>query len=153
VFNTGPAELIVIVIVLLIAVGPEQLPGVIRSVGRWVSQARSMTEGLRSEFMAGLDEIERTADPRRWEPDELDPLPVTNSASPTIRTGVNGSSSAASTDSSEGDDEPSEAEAVDHAEQAQDSDADVGDRTGELPEGSESAQPDQSVTSDQEPRS
>ncbi len=56
----------VIGLVLLIAVGPEQLPGVIRRVGSMVAQARSMTEGLRSEFMAGLEEIERVTDPDEW---------------------------------------------------------------------------------------
>jgi sec-independent protein translocase protein TatB len=151
VFNTGPAELIVIIIVLLIAVGPEQLPDVIRSVGRWVSQARSMTEGLRSEFMAGLDEIERTADPRRWESDEPDPLPVNNSTSPAIRTGLNGTSDPSSADVSDGDDDPAETEVVDRAEQAQE--ADVGQRAVDIEDLSEAAQPDHSVGSDQEPRS
>ena len=67
-FNIGPAELLVIAVVLLIAVGPEQLPGVIRRAGTVVAQARSMTEGLRSEFMAGLDEIEQAVDPHEWGP-------------------------------------------------------------------------------------
>ena len=66
VFNIGPGEIIIVALVLLIAVGPEQLPGVIRRAGRAVSQARSMTEGLRSDFMAGMDEIERATDPNAW---------------------------------------------------------------------------------------
>ncbi len=66
VFNIGPGEIIIVALVLLIAVGPEQLPGVIRRAGRVVSQARSMTEGLRSDFMAGMDEIERATDPNAW---------------------------------------------------------------------------------------
>lgn len=68
--NIGPAELLVIGLVVLIAVGPEQLPSVIRRVGNTVGQFRNMTDGLRSEFMAGLDELERTADPRRWAEDD-----------------------------------------------------------------------------------
>ncbi len=55
-----------IALVLLIAVGPEQLPAVIRRAGRAAAQARSMTESLRSEFMSGLDDIERAADPNAW---------------------------------------------------------------------------------------
>ncbi len=62
--------MLVVAIVLLIAVGPEQLPGVIRKVGQMVSQFRGMTEGIRAEFMSGLDEIERAADPREWAKDE-----------------------------------------------------------------------------------
>ncbi|MGI9596467.1 MAG: twin-arginine translocase TatA/TatE family subunit [Acidimicrobiales bacterium] len=64
--NIGPGELILIGLVLLIAVGPEQLPGLIRRIGHTVGQARSMTDSLRSEFMSGLDEIERAADPNSW---------------------------------------------------------------------------------------
>ena len=57
-FQVGGPEFLVIVIVALIAVGPDQLPGVVRKLGRWASQARAMTSGLRNEFMAGIDEIE-----------------------------------------------------------------------------------------------
>lgn len=57
-FQVGGPEFLVIVIVALIAVGPDQLPSVVRKMGRWASQFRSMTSGLRTEFMAGIDELE-----------------------------------------------------------------------------------------------
>ena len=77
-FNIGPGELIVVALVVLIAVGPEQLPGMIRKVGQTVAQLRSMTEGLRTEFMAGLEEIERAADVQTWAHDPADdPEPKT----------------------------------------------------------------------------
>ncbi len=66
VLNIGPGEIIVIALVLLITVGPEQLPGLIRRVGSAVSQVRGMTDSLRSEFMAGMDEIDRVTDPNAW---------------------------------------------------------------------------------------
>ncbi|MEM7322388.1 MAG: twin-arginine translocase TatA/TatE family subunit [Actinomycetota bacterium] len=65
-FNIGAGEMIVIALILLMAVGPEQLPGLIRRVGRTVSEVRGMTEGLRAEFMSGLEEIERATDPEAW---------------------------------------------------------------------------------------
>lgn len=65
-FNIGAGEMIVIALILLMAVGPEQLPGLIRRVGRTVSEVKGMTEGLRSEFMSGLEEIERATDPEAW---------------------------------------------------------------------------------------
>ncbi|MGB5760802.1 MAG: twin-arginine translocase TatA/TatE family subunit, partial [Acidimicrobiales bacterium] len=65
-FNVGPGEIIVIALVLLIAVGPEQLPSLIRRIGSAVAQVRGMTDSLRSEFMAGLDEIDRAVDPNAW---------------------------------------------------------------------------------------
>lgn len=64
--NIGAGEIIIIGLVLLIVVGPEQLPGVIRRVGRTVSEARAMTENLRSEFMSGMEEIEKATDPNAW---------------------------------------------------------------------------------------
>lgn len=65
-FNIGGAEILVIALVALIAIGPEQLPGVMRKVGGFVSQARSVTSGLRDEFMSGMDEIKEQADVTTW---------------------------------------------------------------------------------------
>lgn len=76
-FNIGAGEMIVIALILLMAVGPEQLPGLIRRVGRTVSEVKGMTEGLRAEFMSGLEEIERATDPEAWaagnEPSKVKP--------------------------------------------------------------------------------
>lgn len=65
-FNIGGAEILVIAVIALIAVGPEQLPGVLRKVGRTMGQVRSMAAGLRDEFMAGADELGSTVDPGTW---------------------------------------------------------------------------------------
>ncbi len=54
--------MMVIMLVALIAVGPEQLPTVMRKVGRYVSQLRSMADGVRGEFMSGMGEL----DPTKW---------------------------------------------------------------------------------------
>ena len=85
VFNIGAGEMIVIALILLMAVGPEQLPSLIRRVGRTVSEVKGMTEGLRSEFMSGLEEIERATDPEAWaagnEPTKVKP-PKTAPANP-----------------------------------------------------------------------
>lgn len=65
-FNVGAGEMIVIALILLMAVGPEQLPGLIRRVGKTVSEVKGMTEGLRAEFMSGMEEIERATNPEAW---------------------------------------------------------------------------------------
>lgn len=75
-FNLGGAEVLVIAMVALIAVGPEQLPGVMRKVGQFLAQARSMTAGLRDEFMAGMDEVTDMADPSTWMGSGTDDDPV-----------------------------------------------------------------------------
>jgi sec-independent protein translocase protein TatB len=65
-FNVGGAEVLVIAVIALIAVGPEQLPGVLRKLGRTMGQMRSMAAGLRDEFMAGANELGDVADPDSW---------------------------------------------------------------------------------------
>ena len=56
-FNLGGYEILVIAIVALLFVGPEQLPSVGRKVGRYAAQLRSMATGMREEFMAGMDGV------------------------------------------------------------------------------------------------
>lgn len=56
-FNVGGYEILVIAVLALIFIGPEQLPTVMRKVGRYAAQMRSMAQGLREEFMSGLDEM------------------------------------------------------------------------------------------------
>lgn len=63
--NIGGGEILVIALVALIVVGPEQLPTVLRQAGRYANQIRSMTSGIRDEFMSGVDEM----DPTKWDND------------------------------------------------------------------------------------
>ena len=54
--NVGGGELLVIGLIALIALGPEQLPTVMRKLGALSAQLRSVTSGLKDEFLSGLDE-------------------------------------------------------------------------------------------------
>ncbi|MGH1502996.1 MAG: Sec-independent protein translocase protein TatB [Acidimicrobiales bacterium] len=60
--NVGGGEILVIAIVALVVVGPEQLPGLLRKAGRYAAQIKSMGDSVRNEFMAGAEEM----DPRNW---------------------------------------------------------------------------------------
>ena len=75
-FNIGGAEILVIAIVALIAIGPEQLPGVMRRIGGFVGQARAMTAGLREEFMSGVEELSDAVDAESWMGSGTDDDPV-----------------------------------------------------------------------------
>ena len=75
-FNIGGGEILVIALVALIAVGPEQLPSVLRKLGRFVAQARTVTSNLRDEFMSGLDEVNDFANPEKWTGSGTDDDPV-----------------------------------------------------------------------------
>lgn len=83
-FNVGGGEILLIALLALIVVGPEQLPGLLRKLGYYAGQARQMSNALRAEFMAGAEpfqdsmrEFQRgmtdfsntvadAADPNRW---------------------------------------------------------------------------------------
>lgn len=57
-FGVDSPELLVIAIVALIFIGPKELPGMLRTVGRWVATARN----LASEFRGHVDDMVRQAD-------------------------------------------------------------------------------------------
>ena len=43
-FDIGWSELLLIGIVALIAIGPKELPGALRTLGQWMSKVRRMTD-------------------------------------------------------------------------------------------------------------
>jgi sec-independent protein translocase protein TatB len=59
VFGVGPMELIVILIVALIFVGPERLPRFAADIARMIRDVRKYTGGLASEFNQVMKELEQ----------------------------------------------------------------------------------------------
>jgi sec-independent protein translocase protein TatB len=57
-FDVGWSELVVIGVVALIAIGPKELPGVLRSVGQWVTKIRSMAAEFQGQFQEAMREAE-----------------------------------------------------------------------------------------------
>jgi sec-independent protein translocase protein TatB len=55
-FNWG--ELILIGIVALVAIGPKELPGALRTLGQWVAKARRMANEFQNQFHEALREAE-----------------------------------------------------------------------------------------------
>jgi len=58
-FNTSGTELLVILLVALVVLGPERLPDFIRKVGRVVAEVRRMANGFQAELRDTLDEPTR----------------------------------------------------------------------------------------------
>src|SRR6478735_7449695 len=54
-FGIDSPELLVIAIVALVVIGPKELPGLLRTWGRWMAQMR----GMASEFRGHVDELIR----------------------------------------------------------------------------------------------
>jgi sec-independent protein translocase protein TatB len=59
--NVGPLELLVVLAVALIVVGPERLPELARSVGRALRQFREVQDEVRDMVSSGMDDEMREA--------------------------------------------------------------------------------------------
>jgi sec-independent protein translocase protein TatB len=57
-FDIGWSELLVIGVVALIAIGPKELPGVLRMVGQWIGKARRMASEFQGQFQEAMREAE-----------------------------------------------------------------------------------------------
>jgi sec-independent protein translocase protein TatB len=61
VFDIGFTELLVCLVVALVVIGPEQLPGTVRTVGLWIGRLKRSLRETRSEIerQIGADDIRR----------------------------------------------------------------------------------------------
>jgi len=57
-FDIGAAELLVIVIVAILVIGPKDMPLAMRTAGRWIGKVRRVS----SHFRTGLDAMVREAE-------------------------------------------------------------------------------------------
>jgi sec-independent protein translocase protein TatB len=57
-FGIDSSELMLIAVVALVVIGPKELPGLLRSWGKWMAQMR----GMASEFRGHVDEMVRQSD-------------------------------------------------------------------------------------------
>ncbi|MDE3115735.1 MAG: twin-arginine translocase subunit TatB, partial [Pseudomonadota bacterium] len=49
-FDIGWSEILVVLVVALVVVGPKDLPRLMRTLGRWVRKARGMADQFRASF-------------------------------------------------------------------------------------------------------
>ena len=59
-FDLGWAEMLLLGIVVLLVMGPRELPNMLRTLGRLARRMRVLSQGFRSQ----IDEIAREVDPR-----------------------------------------------------------------------------------------
>ena len=65
-FGVDSIELIIVAIAALLFIGPKELPGAMRTVGRWIGKVR----GMARHFNAGIESVIREAEleemDRKW---------------------------------------------------------------------------------------
>jgi sec-independent protein translocase protein TatB len=66
VFDIGASELLVLVIVAIVVIGPKDLPMALRTAGRWVAKMRSMSNHFRSGIETMIREAEMEEMERKW---------------------------------------------------------------------------------------
>ncbi len=64
-FNIGPGELMVILLLALILLGPEKLPEVARTVGKGMKELRRASEDLRQTVEQELYKVDLEADAKK----------------------------------------------------------------------------------------
>lgn len=57
-FDIGWSEMLVIGAIALIAIGPKELPGVLRMVGQWIGKAKRMAADFQGQFQEAMREAE-----------------------------------------------------------------------------------------------
>src|SRR5256714_6819693 len=61
-FGVGPEELVLILVIALIVLGPERMPKVARDIGRVVGDLRRTSDELRAEFLNADKILAKAAD-------------------------------------------------------------------------------------------
>ena len=59
-FNVGAGELLVILLIALIVLGPEKLPDAARKMGNVMGELRRMSAGFQNEMRSAMDDVTRT---------------------------------------------------------------------------------------------
>jgi sec-independent protein translocase protein TatB len=65
-FDIGASELLVIVIVAVLVIGPKDLPLALRTAGRWIGKVRRVSAQFRTGFDAMVREAEMEEMEKKW---------------------------------------------------------------------------------------
>ncbi len=76
-FNVGGGEVLVILVLALVVLGPDKLPETARSIGKHIGDVRRISNGFRAEITNAMDLTSTTAAPAPPAlPDhDLEPVP------------------------------------------------------------------------------
>jgi Tat protein translocase TatB subunit len=54
-FNVGTGELLLLMVLALVVLGPDKLPAAARQAGRWIAEFRRISNGFQQEFRDAVD--------------------------------------------------------------------------------------------------
>lgn len=75
-FNVGTGELLVILLIALIVLGPEKLPDAARKMGNIVAELRRMSGGFQEEMRSAMEDFTRPPlEPVKDEPEHTETAP------------------------------------------------------------------------------
>jgi Tat protein translocase TatB subunit len=69
-FNVGGGEVLVIMLVALLVIGPTKLPDAARQIGKVLTQVRQMSSGFQRELKSAMDDTIAPAPPVTEQPAE-----------------------------------------------------------------------------------
>jgi len=106
-FDFGFSEILVILVLALIVLGPERLPSVVRKVGRWVGRARAMARQFQEQLEQEID-LDGDASQPASQPLSPDPPAYTEPPHPATFETAPAAQAAAVSPSESGTDAPEE---------------------------------------------
>ena len=65
-FDIAPSELLVVVLVAIVVIGPKDLPIALRTAGKWIGKMRRMSAHFRSGVEAMIREAELEEMEKKW---------------------------------------------------------------------------------------
>ena len=65
-FDIGAAELLLVVVVAIIVIGPKEMPRALRTAGRWIGKMRRMSAHFRSGIDTMIREAEMEEAEKEW---------------------------------------------------------------------------------------
>ncbi len=97
-FDFGFSEILLILVLALIVLGPEKLPSVVRRAGRWVGRARAMARQFQDQLEEEIDGASRPPPLQPDPPVTVEPVAEAPPAESGVPTQVPGTGTPADTE-------------------------------------------------------
>lgn len=116
-FDIGATELLMVVVVAVLVIGPKDMPMALRTAGRWIGKMRRISGHFRSGLDTMIREAEMEEMEKKWR--DQNAKIMRHNPSDTVEMEPTGAYPAKSDDSStSGDTPPADAAATDHTSPA-----------------------------------